>query len=249
MPQTQPQKMNQILAVEKTLKGQAENAFTTIHQELKKKEIFQGTIRTYRPKADDGEHLPPERKFVMARVEDQFAKVQEVLGEYFDLTATKDMTNTVARADVIVNGEAMLKDVPATHLLWLENKLVDIMTLIRSLPALDPAYKWEFDKQEGVYRTAATQSLRTAKVTKFTTVAPATKEHPAQIAKETEDVTVGTWETTHMSGAIPASRIEELIRRVQTVQKAVKVAREQANVVGAVQLKSSPILQYIFAAQ
>jgi hypothetical protein len=42
-------------------------------------------------------------------------------------------------------------------------------------------------------------------------------------------VTVGHWKTVKFSGALPAKRINELIERVEKLQRAVKFAREEAN--------------------
>jgi hypothetical protein len=57
----------------------------------------------------------------------------------------------------------------------------------------------------------------------------ATKEHPAQVKEVTEDVTAGQWTTIKYSSALPVSRVNELLSKVEKLQKAVKFAREQAN--------------------
>ena len=44
-----------------------------------------------------------------------------------------------------------------------------------------------------------------------------------------EDVQVGTWSTVRFSGAMPAARQRELLARVNALQDAVKIAREEAN--------------------
>lgn len=242
-----PQKLNQVLAVEKSLKTRVETEFTAIYQAAQKKELFQGLTRTYTPKNDDGDKLPDERQHVKARVEDQFAKVRLILGELFDTVATKDMSNTVARADVIVDGKVLLKDVPAMHLLWLEKKLENVAQFIRSLPMQDPAHSWAKDPANNLYRTEPVKSIKTAKVARVITLAPATPQHPANVQLQHEDVVVGSWETTYLTGALPMARVEELEQRVQKLQHAVKSGREQANVVEAVPLKSSVLLDYIFA--
>lgn len=244
---SQPQKLNQVLAVEKGTKGRVESQFTAVFQQMKKKGLFQGMTRIYSPKKDGDEQLPEERQFVQARVEDQFGKIRDVLGELFNLTATKDTTNTLAKANIIVDGEVLLKDVPVTHLLWLENKLRDLITFVRELPALDPAYPWEWDASQALWRTPAVETTRSRKEFRPILMAPATDKHPAQIKETHEDVIVGTFKSTHLSGAIPVARIEELLRRVEKLSNAVKVAREQANLVEAVPMKSSVLLDYIFA--
>jgi hypothetical protein len=57
----------------------------------------------------------------------------------------------------------------------------------------------------------------------------ATKEHPAQVQVYMEDVPVGDWTTVKFSGALPATRVREILGRVTALQEAVKFAREEAN--------------------
>ena len=59
--------------------------------------------------------------------------------------------------------------------------------------------------------------------------AEATEKHPAQVEVYYEDVVVGHWRTVKFSGALPASRVKELLERVDKLQQAVKFAREEAN--------------------
>lgn len=240
------QKLNQVLAIEQSKKAATENAITSMYRAMQQTGLFQGLSRNYRPKAD-GDGLPAENKFVQARVEDSFTKLKALFTEMFDLTATKDSTNCVARADVIIDGITILKSVPVAHLLWLEKKLVVIAEFIKKLPALDPSFEWSFDAKAGVYKTAPVVTTKTRKTPVPVMLSPATDKHPAQVQVISEDVVVGEWDAVHMSGALPASRIEELAKRVETIQSAVKSAREQANMVDAVPMKSSPVLDFIFS--
>lgn len=247
--QTQPQKLNQLLAVEKATKGRVETNFTEVYHTMKKKGLFQGMWRIYSPKTDGGETEPEQRQHVQARVEDQFTALREFLGELFNLTATKDNTNTVAKADVIIDGVIILAGAPATHLLWLERKLTDLLTLVKEIPILDPAQAWDYDKGSNLWKTKPAVTNRTKKEFRPILLAPATDKHPAQVKESYEDVVVGNYEATHLSGALPGSRVEDLIRRVVKAQSAVKIAREQANMVPIAELKSSTILDYIFATK
>ncbi|WP_293342737.1 hypothetical protein [Microcoleus sp. CAWBG58] len=53
--------------------------------------------------------------------------------------------------------------------------------------------------------------------------------HPAQVDVYYEDITIGYWRTVKFSGALPAQRINELLQRVEILQKAVMFSREEAN--------------------
>ena len=47
------------------------------------------------------------------------------LTQLFDVTATKDWANCEARADITVDGRALLRDVPVSYLLFLEKQLTE----------------------------------------------------------------------------------------------------------------------------
>lgn len=155
--------------------------------------------------------------------------VSTLLAIVFDVTATKDFGNISAKADVVVNGTVLIRDAPATYLLWLEKQLVDIATVVKSLPRHDSSQVWLADPSTGLFRTEPTETKSTRKVYRNHVKAEATDRHAAQVETYTEDVIVGFWKTTRLTGALPASRIEELMRRVVDLQTAVKFAREQAN--------------------
>ena len=57
----------------------------------------------------------------------------------------------------------------------------------------------------------------------------ATEHHPAQTQLISEDVTIGHWETTYRSGALPVPRKEALLEKIDAVRNAVKRARSRAN--------------------
>lgn len=241
-------KMNQILAVEKTVKAKREDEFTKHYRDVQKSELTMGISRTYQPKDDAGEKLPPESKKVQVIVEEVLKQVVTSMKEVFNLTAQKDATNCVALADIVVDGAVIAKDVPATHLLWLEKKLLSFVDFVSKLPTLSQDTSWQYDAGQGLYRSEPVETIKTKKVEDFKTVAPATKEHPAQVMKVTEDVTVGVWRTTHLSGAIPVARKQQLLERLEKFQRAVKEARETANQAVVVELSTGLIVEMLFGA-
>lgn len=240
-------KLNQILAIEKTVKGKREDEFTKLYQNLQKAELVIGLTRTYQPKADDGEKLPSESKKVTVKVEEALSTTVDLMKEVFNVTAVKDKTNCVALADIVVDGEVIAKGVPATHLLWMEKKLLSFAEFINKLPTLPQDTLWTMDEGQGLYRSEVIETIKTKKVEDFKVTVQPTKEHPAQVVKVVEDVTVGTWKTTHLSGAIPAHRKKQLQERVEKFQRAVKVAREEANQTEVVELATGKIVELIFA--
>ena len=223
------QKLNQIIAVEKTIKAKAHAELTEAHQQLQKPALLQGIARTYRPKDEEGERLPAESTRVQLRAEEVLKKTARVLTELFDVTVTKEVTNCDAMADVVLDGEVLLPQMPVTTLLFLEKQLVDLHTFVKKLPVLDPAESWLEDAAQNCFATEAVETVRTKKVPRNHVKAEATEKHPAQVEVYHEDVAVGYWRTVKFSGALPARRVATLLERVEKLQRAVKVAREEAN--------------------
>lgn len=240
-------KLNQIIALTAGKKSHAHKALTEAHQSLQKPTLLEGISRTYKPKDDEGEPLPAERKLVQLKVWDALRGVAAALTELYDVVATQDAANCKAKANVTVDGTAVLRDVPVTTLLFLEKQLVDLHTFVEKLPTLDPGESWSYNADVDQYTSEPYQTTKTKKVMKNHVKAEATKEHPAQVETYTEDVIIGHWTTVKFSGAVPAKEKNEMLARVKALQEAVKLAREEANG-SEVEAKKmgAAVLQYVF---
>lgn len=241
-------KLNQIIALAAGKKGRAQQAITQLYHKLKKEALLTGIARTYRPKDEDGEQLPAESKHVQFRVEDAIGEASAVLKDLFAVVATQDHANTLAKADVVVQGKTILEAVPVTHLLFLEKQLVDLHTFVDSLPTLDPGEQWTRSAAADGYATELRQTTRTKKIPRNHVVAKATKEHAEQVQVYNEDVLVGYWDTINYSGAIPERQKNTLRARVRLLQDAVKAARELANCMDVEHHSTGEaIMDYVFA--
>ncbi|WEH42374.1 hypothetical protein OG233_24200 [Streptomyces sp. NBC_01218] len=222
-------KLNQIIAVEKGVKSKAHQDLTAAHHGLQKPGLLAGLSRTYQPKDEEGEQLPPESTLVQVKAEDVLRDTAAALTRLFDVTATKDWANCAARADVTVEGRVLVADAPVSYLLFLEKQLTDIGTFVRKLPVLDASEAWAQDPSTDAWKTEPVRTLRTKKVPRNHVKAEATEKHPAQVEVYYEDVPIGYWTTVKFSGALAARRVRELTERVEKLQQAVKYAREEAN--------------------
>lgn len=63
-------KLNQIIAVEKGVKSKTQQDLTAIQRRLDKPSLLAGIARTYQPKDEEGEELPPESTRVQLRAEE-----------------------------------------------------------------------------------------------------------------------------------------------------------------------------------
>jgi hypothetical protein len=241
-------KLNQILAIEKGIKTRVYGEFTELHNATQKPALMNGFHKSYQARDEDGETYPSESQKVQYVASEVFDRVAKGLAELFDITATKDWANCTARANVVVDGKALLDDVPATYLLFLEKQLSDLHTFVTKMSELDPGSDWGVDPGTGLYKTEPTSTQRTKKVQRPITLYEATKEHPAQTQLITEDVVAGSWLTIKYSGAIAAPRKKQLLSRIEKLTNAVKYAREQANASEAPDKKlGREVFEFLFA--
>lgn len=242
-------RLHQILALEKGAKSRTEGEITRAYHDAQRTPVFLGMTRTYTPNDDEGERLPSERKMPQWTANDVITRAVTAWTTQADLVATKDATNQVARADVIVDGDVLLERVPVTTLLYLEKTLQNVRELVLKLPVLDPEVQWGSapEAATGLWRSEVEETVRTKKIPKAFVKAAATDKHPAQVDVFSEDVIVGRWARTLYSGALPAGRKLELLRRIDRLTESVKLAREYANQADAIDTKiGAAIFTHLF---
>ena len=240
-------KLNQIIAIVGGEKTKAAQAITSAHHGWKK-ELISGIGRTYQPKDDDGERFPNEHKPVQVRVSDVLGALMDKMARFFDLCATQDYANTNAKANVVVDDKVLLADAPVSFLLFLEKQMTDLRTLCEGLPTLPSDQSWRFDEGKNCYVTEPVQSVKTQKVPTTHVKFEPTEHQPGQAEIIMVDTAIGHWTTTYMSGAIPAMDRDEIVARIEDVQRALKMAREEANQEDTIDQKglTKPIIDYVF---
>lgn len=236
--------LNQMIAVKKGLTARTAVAIDKIYKDLQKPALTSGLSRTYTPKAEDGEKIPPEYTQAQQDAETKLADIAELWTKLFDVVLTVDEGNTVARGSVVVDGRELLY-APVPFLLYAEKQLIDFRTIVSKLPTLDPAVRWEPNEHgDAKWRSIAESTNRTKKVLKNHVKAEATDKHPAQVEVFSEDVTVGTWTLVKFSGAVPSKERDALLQRINDVIDAVRRAVEQAN---ATQISQKTVGAELFA--
>ncbi len=241
-------KLNQVNALVSGRKSEAQKRVSEIYKKVQSDKGFDGFSRVYSPlDEDNGERLPSESQKVQTNVMDCVNEARETWKELWDLVATQDEGNTKARADVIVEGGVVLKQVPVTTLLFLEKQLNDLETFISKLPTPELTEDWDFDSSSNLLKSKPSQSIKTKKMVDFKVIVPPTKEHPAQVVQQVDDVKVGTWTRVNLTGRIQSSDKAGYLSRVKRLRDAVKVAREQANMVDAEKVKvSDSVFGFVF---
>lgn len=222
-------KLNQIIAVEKGIKSKAVSEVSELYKLVQKPALFNGFSKTYQSNDEDGEKLPSEQLRVQVTSDDALRAVARSMKELIQITARKDYTNCIAKADVIVDGMTVIAQAPVPYLLFLEKQLTDLNTFVKTLPVLDEADDWKKDPNSGFYKTDAIKTHRTKKIEKPIVLYNATPEHPAQTAMVKEDIIAGYWSQVKMSGSIPKPDKADLLLAINKLHDAVKTARESAN--------------------
>lgn len=242
-------KLHQLLAV---LKGASSDAFETLRETdhtLAKTQLLTGRTKNYRPANDDDTtYFPSEYQKVQV---DAGTAIKTALGSQIramNLTASRDYSNTVAKANVVVDGEVFIHDAPIPFLLWLEERLKNLETLIGRLPTLPSDTTWTYSDAEGAWQSAITETTKTKKVPEVVVLYPATKEHPAQVNVLETDVVQGYWSSRQFSGALQRTDVTEMQKKVRKLQDATKMAIMAANATEAVQVEpGKTIYEYLFS--
>jgi len=240
-------KLCQITALLTGKKTAATKALTDIYHRLQKPTLFQGLSKRFSPSNEEGETDPDQKQNIQQRVKDCLAEIRGTLVNLLDLVATQDRSNCAAKANVAVDGKVILTDVPVTHLLFLEKQLTDLHTALGAVPTLEPQEVWKYDNNSACYASEPSETNRTKKVPRTHVLTPATVEHPAIAQMYHEDVVIGRVRTLKFSSAIPAQEKNDLLTRVEKLRDGVKLAREEANSIDAVETKvGDAIFDFIF---
>lgn len=221
--------ISQCLALEKALKTEENKEGGALLRTLAKPEPFSGQLRFYTPKDDGGETRPREDKKVVSDSKALLRTFASLFSRRMNITATKDLGNAAARADVIVDGKVILAGCPPTLLLTLEQKTQEIQGLLVNIAILPPEENWSVDPNTGLYKSEPDMKASTKKIERVVELSPATDKHPAQVQLRPEDVTVGTWTTIKLSSAMTIPEKAALLERCSKLLAALKMAREEAN--------------------
>ncbi|MBT8496213.1 MAG: hypothetical protein KJO07_24425 [Deltaproteobacteria bacterium] len=236
---TKPPVLHEILAVEQDLKGNAERARTHALESFRSKQThYTGLRRTFRPFAveENAEDLAAERLEAETKlaktVAGELDSALAIAGEAMTVGFQIDEANTRARADIVVDGETVASEVPATFLLQLERRLREVRSMFREAPTFDPVRLWTADPDADrphVLRAEPVTTIRKARTRKYNLMVAATVEHPAQVDIVEIDEPVGEIRSYEWTGKLSIAKKTALLDQVDKLIAAVKQARSRAN--------------------
>jgi hypothetical protein len=228
--------LHALLAVESDLKGEFDKIVVEAKKTFKdKQKHFESWHRTLKMKDQTREQEEAAGEEYQAMVTTVPAKLEytgKAFAKYMDALFQKEMTNQTANADLVVDGDVIAQQVPATCLLALENKLKMYRSMVELIPTWAPGIEWVPDSAqgEGVFRAKHPETaLKTEQILKPFTLYEATPEHPAQVDKLTEQVSVGLFTRQKWTGTISPAQKSRLLGTIDNVIRSVKQARMKAN--------------------
>ena len=190
--------------------------------------LFAGIVRKWVKTKEDAPNLGEERKEVVTTVQKRLDWNKKPIIALVDYELTRDVGNTLAKADLVVDGITLAKDAPATFLLSLEKRLRAIRNIYNAIPTLDLAVLWEA-VGNGIFKHGPNKVDKTRRITAWETVVSADAHHPAQVKEKQRDEVMGYTETTHFSGAVHPGLKAAYLEQIDKLIEATKDARMRAN--------------------
>jgi hypothetical protein len=225
--------LHEILAVEGGLEKTSKKLVQSSMKQFGKENLFTGQTRILTMfDADQSQLNTTETQKIETTVDENLDYALKGVAKYWDSIVQKDEANQRAVADINVNGNVIAKDVPATTLLGLESKLVELRNLFEAIPTLAPGITWVKSEGDipGVFVTKdPVIQFKTENDIDYRVLYEATKEHPAQVTQFKVVKNVGKYTTEKKSGMYSSHRKAQVLENLETLLAAVKRARQRAN--------------------
>ena len=228
--------LHEILAVESGFAETANRIQKETTKTLKEKQgLFQGLSKSHVMFSEADQHLKQATEFkeVESTVNEQLEFVGAKLIKYWNATYQKEEANQRAKADIIIDGVVISKDVPSMVLLSMEKKLESLLIMYNVIPTLDASKAWEADDtyaKPNVFRTKHAEERQHTNVSReWKEVSAATQHHKAQLAEVEKRDVVGKYIIHDYSGATTSQDKADKLERLTLLIEAVRTARQRAN--------------------
>ena len=253
MTEKKQARLHELLAVETDLETTAKKVVSeAVSTFQKKQEHFLGyrkTLRMFDEARKQEEEAATESKALVTSVDDKLSYVLKSTVKYWDAILQKEKTNQTAVADLVVDGQTIVENVPATWLLGMESRLRALRAVYEAIPTWAPGVDWVPAPEQGtgVYRAAEPVTAdKTEKTIAWKVLHPATDKHPAQIEKWVDNVRVGVFSTQKWISSWSPAQKSDAMGRLDKLIRAVKKARQRANNVPVVKVHAAKkIVDYL----
>jgi len=229
-------KLHELVAVNGSTKGQWDRTRGDLMNTFTKKvHLFDEIIQVFTPDDETQPAITETQCTLQTSVRKELGWLSDFARNCIDVQYQIAVGNLTARADLVLpSGLTLLKDIPATALLELENRLEELHGFAFSIPTLDPVKGYVLDPDRSdntlgqVYKARDVLKVRTKKVTKPLVLYNHTDKHPAQVQAVIEDERIGEIRQTMWSGLITPAEKANIISRVEELQRAVKQSLSRA---------------------
>lgn len=239
-------KLHEVLAAENDVKNQYKQINDETLHILNRPQVFIGKVTKLtmtKPELDEQTKKATEEagssvEAIGTTVTDRLNYMGNFFKRLVNHRLQKDLTNQKATANILVDGQTIAENLPATFLLELEDRLTSYRAIYASIPTLDVKKEWDLDEKlgNGIFRLRHPEvRAKTEKYIEHKIIVPATDRHPAQVKEWTIDNVVGKTEVTEFSGMWTSARKAEVLARCDKLIVAVKEARARANQAEVVQ--------------
>jgi len=237
-----PTSLHEVLAAESTRSAAATLVIAETNKKFSDGKLFKGTIRTLTlfKEPEGGPAVKAAAESAESQVEPIVTSVAAELDYALnlwaraeDVRATKNLTNTVAKADIVLeDGTVIETDVPVDELMGLEARLKDLKPTLALAPVVDPTEEWTPSSKwnvPGLLQTAARLTLKTEKITEPFVLYEATDKHPAQVKETVRTPNIGQFATTRYASALTVQQKANLLTQIDELIAACRAARVRAN--------------------
>jgi len=222
------------LVIENEVRNEVEKMIQEAKKGFLDRSKYEGQIKNYQPKEDDGEPMEAVQVELVTTVQDKLDYINKYIIKLLDFEAVKDCTNVQAKADLVIDGVTIGVGLPATLLLQLEKRLREVRAVYVVVPTLDLSIKWDHTGEKNQYKHGPVITYRKEKKIIPIILAPATDKHPAQVKESSKDMVIGEFKLTKFTGAVHPRLKAEWLGRIDKLIEACKVARMVANEAGLV---------------
>jgi hypothetical protein len=226
-------KLHELLAVDSNLKGQAGKCRSDLTNTFeKKRHLFQEKLVRFSPLGEGKEPQTESQSSIQTTVRDEVLWLSNLLAKQVDCSFAIDIANTEAKGDIILDdGKKLATGIPTTALLQLEHRVKEVLEFAKQIPTLDPAKSFTPDeaRPKGTYIAREVKKVRTQKIEEHVVVVQPTKEHPAQVVKQSRDVETGTIQELEWSSLVTPADKAKVLERAEQLLRAITQARSRAN--------------------
>src|SRR6266853_1874872 len=223
-------KLHELLAVESNLETQAIKCRTDLANTFeKKRHLFEEKRTLFTPNAENAQTATEVQSDIQSTVAKELSWIKGHIAKSWDASYRVAETNTIARADIVLEDETVIaKDIPATSLLERQKRLAEVMSLAQAIPTLDPAKGFRPDDQRGngIFAARPVTKKRTTKqpqvIVKYDAVIKDGVGIPAQTELYSADVVVGIIEEQEWSGMMTPADKANLLDRIDKLSRAVR---------------------------